>query len=97
MPTTSSAHLAGTTGTRVRKNAKDLTADEWSRFIRALKGIKHRSRPGGVVSIYDEFSALHMGAVEVHRNWRRKHNDKSDQQVLPNTFGDLDPAHDNPS
>ena len=82
---------AGTIATRVRKNAKDLTQDEWVRFINALKGIKNRSRPGGVVSIYDEFCALHMGAVEMHRTWRREH-----PNVNRNDLGNSDPAHDNP-
>jgi len=82
---------AGTIATRVRKNAKNLTQDEWVRFINALKGIKNRSRPGGVMSIYDEFSALHMGAVEIHRNWRREH-----PYVTRNDLGNSDPAHDNP-
>lgn len=81
----------GVIGTRIRKNAKDLTPDEWSRFINALKVIKGRSRPGGVVSIYDEFSALHMGAVEMHRTWRRAHPD-----IKRNDLGNSDPAHDNP-
>ncbi|KAF8638949.1 hypothetical protein AX16_010423 [Volvariella volvacea WC 439] len=84
--------MAGATiGSRVRKNAKHLTAEEWKRFIAALKAIKSRSRPGGVVSIYDEFTALHMGAVELHRTWRRQH-----QKVSRNDVGWADPAHDNP-
>jgi hypothetical protein len=82
---------AGALATRTRKNAKDLTADEWARFIAALKGIKHKSRPGGVISVYDEFSALHMGAVEIHRTWRRHH-----PEVKRNDLGNSDPAHDNP-
>ena len=95
MPPPSPKHVprrAGTIATGVRKNAKDLTTDEWARFIRALKAIKNRSRPGGVISIYDEFSALHMGAVEIHRTWRREH-----PNVHRNDIGNSDPAHDNPS
>lgn len=87
----------GTINTRTRKNAKDLTLDEWTRFITALKAIKGRSRPGGVISIYDEFCALHMGAVEIHRTWRRANPPsrfKADQ--LRNDAGNSDPAHDNP-
>lgn len=84
-------YRASTIATRVRKNAKDLTQDEWVRFVNALKGIKNYSRPGGVLSIYDEFSAVHMGAVEIHRTWRREH-----PFVAHNDLGKSDPAHDNP-
>jgi hypothetical protein len=81
----------GTIATRIRKNVKDLTPDEWARFVNALKAIKGRSRPGGVISIFDEFSALHMGAVEMHSTWRRAH-----PNVSRNDIGNSDPAHDNP-
>lgn len=84
-----------TIGTRVRKNIKHLTQDEWARFINALKVIKGRSRPGGSISIYDEFTALHMGAVELYRTWVRKWQDKNlDPVDLKKPWAD--PAHDNP-
>ncbi|KAF9473237.1 Di-copper centre-containing protein [Pholiota conissans] len=79
-----------TLSTRLRKNAKNLSPDEWTRFVVALKVLKARTRPGGVVSIYDEFCALHMGAVEINRNWRRMH------AATDASEGPRDPAHDNP-
>lgn len=82
---------AATIGTRLRKNIKNLTEEEWSRFVQALKVIKDRSRPGGVIPIYDEFCALHMGAIEMHKAWRRDHGETF------NDAGNADPGHDNPS
>src|SRR5258707_14110318 len=77
-----------TIGSRIRKNIKNLTQDEWSRFVQALKVMKNRTRPGGVIPIYDEFCAIHMGAVEMHKAWRREHG---------NGVENADPGHDNPS
>lgn len=81
-----------TLGTRVRRNVKELSVEEWSKFVNVLKVLKSRIRPGGVVSIYDEFSAIHMGAVEMNRAWKRRHfNPKTNSEKGP-----ADPAHDNP-
>lgn len=84
----------GALGTRVRRNVKDLSPQEWGRFVNALKVMKARTRPGAVVSIYDEFTALHMGAVEMNRNWRRSHEHLG--SVYVSEDGPADPAHDNP-
>ena len=85
-----SPNRAGTLSTRIRKNAKDLTSAEWTCFIGAIKALKARTRPGGVVSIYDEFCAMHMGAVEINRNWRRTH------AAAGEAMAPADPGHNNP-
>lgn len=84
----------GTLSTRIRRNVKDLSPEEWGKFVNALKVMKTRTRPGGVVSIYDEFTALHMGAVEMNRNWRRSHGHFDG--LCSSKDGPADPAHDNP-
>lgn len=89
METIPAYNRPGTLHTRIRQNVKDLSPDAWARFVGALKTLKTRIRPGGVVSIYDEFCALHMGAVELNREWRRKAGAQDANQPA-------DPAHDNP-
>ncbi|KAF4612866.1 hypothetical protein D9613_011198 [Agrocybe pediades] len=86
----------GTLGTRMRKNAKDLTPDEFARFIQVLKTMKARTRPGGIVSLYDEFAAMHMGAVELYKYWQRSNADVSTESSYNPSNGPADPAHDNP-
>jgi len=86
----------GTLGTRVRKNVKDLSQDEFGRFVNILKTMKSRTRPGGVVSLYDKFSAIHMGAVELNRYWRRKNSSGPSDTLSSTHAGPPDPAHDNP-
>ena len=45
---------------RVRKNAANLTADEWARYLDAVVTLKHTTPPGSTVSIYDQFVAMHV-------------------------------------
>lgn len=47
---------------RVRKNAAKMTAEEWTRFCKAVVALKHTRYAGSSVSIYDQFVAQH-GAV----------------------------------
>lgn len=51
---------------RCRKNVRDLSLDEKSRFVRAIKGLKARDsvlRPGAQ-SRYDDYVEIHMAAMD---------------------------------
>jgi tyrosinase len=56
-------------GTQVRKNQASLSADERAAFVNAVLALKNMVRPGGTISIYDEYVQAHMlamGAGQAH-------------------------------
>ncbi len=55
----------------VRRSATFLARhqpDEIRRFVTAAKALKHRTRPGASMSIYDELVAMHLGVVGLARS-----------------------------
>lgn len=44
---------------RIRKNAANLSGDEWTRYCKAIVALKHTKPAGSDVNIYDQFVALH--------------------------------------
>jgi tyrosinase len=48
----------------VRKNQRDLTVDERTAFVAAVKQLKETFHPGATISIYDEYVHHHMMAME---------------------------------
>ena len=49
----------------VRKNAANLTTEEWERFLNAVITLKHTFAAGSNVSIYDQFVAIHQGITQL--------------------------------
>ncbi|MBN3923022.1 tyrosinase family protein [Nostoc sp. NMS4] len=49
--------------TLVRKNVVDLTPQEKTDFVNAVKAIKNIIPEGSKISIYDQFAATHLGAM----------------------------------
>lgn len=49
----------------VRKNAANLTTEEWERFLNAVITLKHTFAAGSAVSIYDQFVAIHLGVTQL--------------------------------
>ncbi|BAY48152.1 tyrosinase [Scytonema sp. HK-05] len=49
--------------TLVRKNVVDLTPQEKADFVNAVKTLKNTIPPGSNVSLYDQFIAVHLGAM----------------------------------
>jgi tyrosinase len=48
---------------RVRRNVVDLTSSEKQAFVHAVQTLKHTFPEGSNVSIYDQFVAVHVGAM----------------------------------
>lgn len=48
---------------RVRRNVVDLTSEEKQAFVHAVQTLKHTFPEGSNVSIYDQFVAVHVGAM----------------------------------
>lgn len=49
----------------VRKNAANLTTEEWERLMKAIISLKHTYSAGSSISIYDQFVALHLGVTRI--------------------------------
>ena len=49
----------------VRKNAANLTGEEWRRLMEAIVKLKHMFSAGSNVSVYDQFVAIHPGVVQL--------------------------------
>ncbi len=49
----------------VRKNAANLTGEEWRRLMEAIVRLKHMFSAGSNVSVYDQFVAIHPGVVRL--------------------------------
>ena len=47
----------------VRKSVVDLTPQEKTEFVNAIKTLKNTTQPGHPISIYDEFVAQHIEAM----------------------------------
>ncbi|MBH8561559.1 tyrosinase family protein [Nostoc sp. CENA67] len=50
-------------GSLVRKNVVDLTPQEKTDFVNAIKALKTTIPEGSTLSIYDQFTATHVGAM----------------------------------
>ena len=50
---------------QVRKNAANLTDDEWARFMNAVVTLKHTFPGGSNVSVYDQFVAIHQAVTRL--------------------------------
>ncbi|BAZ31278.1 tyrosinase [Cylindrospermum sp. NIES-4074] len=51
----------------VRKNAVDLTSEEKKDYVNAVKALKNIYTPGSSISLYDQFVAVHQGAMSILR------------------------------
>lgn len=69
----------------VRKNVVDLSKDEKDRFVNAIYSLKNTFAEGSKVSIYDQFVAVHLGAMSVI-HWHEEHQHYHDT---------VDTAHEN--
>ena len=49
----------------VRKNAANLTGEEWRRLMEAIVKLKHTFSAGSNVSVYDQFVAIHQGVTRL--------------------------------
>lgn len=56
----------------VRKNVVDLTSEEKNNFVNAIKTLKTTIPEGSALSIYDQFVAVHLGAMSVI-HWHEEH------------------------
>ena len=70
----------------VRKNVVDLTTDEKNRFVNAIQTLKTTIPDNSQISIYDQFIAIHRGAMSVI-HWHEEHQD----------YHKTDAAHENSS
>jgi len=51
----------------VRKNVEDLTQAEKQEYVDAVKGLKNTYQGDSTISIYDQFVAIHQGAMSIIR------------------------------
>ncbi len=51
----------------VRKNVTDLTQAEKQEYVDAVKGLKNTYQGDSTISIYDQFVAIHQGAMSIIR------------------------------
>jgi tyrosinase len=51
----------------VRKNVVDLTEAEKQEYVDAVKGLKNTYQGNSTISIYDQFVAIHQGAMSIIR------------------------------
>ncbi len=58
-------------GATVRKNVVDLTSEEKHAFVNALLTLKNTVPKGSKLSIYDQFVAVHVGAMGLMSNYAR--------------------------
>lgn len=80
---TSAASAANLT---VRKNVVDLSAQEKQDLVDAIYTLKHTTPEGSKISIYDQFVAVHIGAMsQIH------------QHEMPQGSQSFDAAHGNSS
>ena len=49
----------------IRKNAANLTAAEWARFMSAVVKLKHTFGYGSDISVYDQFVAMHWAVTQI--------------------------------